>query len=105
MKIEVLGTFLTILANFAHEPWQLNFRSNGIIPDATALDIAVTKGVVHAVKNLVKKGAHSVGRDRATALGLARKNLEMTNDYLRRKNLERCVFIIENVCYLCRVGI
>lgn len=105
MKIEVLGTFLTILANFAHEPWQLNFRSNGIIPDATALDIAVTKGVVHAVKNLVKKGAHSVGRDRATALGLARKNLEMTNDYLRRKNLERCVFIIENVCYLYRVGI
>ena len=96
MKIEVLGTFLTILANFAHEPWQLNFRSSGILPDATALDIAVTKGNVHAVKNLVKKGAHSAARDRTTALGLAKKNLELTNEYLRRKNLERCVIIIEN---------
>ena len=105
MKLEVLGTFLTILANFAHEPWQLSFRSNGIMPDATALDIAVAKGSVHAVKNLVKKGAHSVRRDRTTALGLARKNLEMTNDYLLRKNLDRCVFIIENVCYPCRVSI
>ena len=100
MKLEVLGTFLTILANFAREPWQLNFRSNGILPDATALDIAVAKGNVHAVKNLVKKGAHSVSRDRATALALAKKNSEMTTEYLQRKNLERCVFIIENVSTL-----
>ena len=105
MKLEVLGTFLTILANFAHEPWQLNYRSDGLMPNATALDIAVTKGNVHAVKNLVKKGAHSVPKDRATALGLAKKNLEMTTEYLRRKNLERCVFIIENVGTLSELSL
>ncbi len=96
MKLEVLGVFLTILANYAREPWQLNFRSDGIMPNATALDIAVSLGSVHAVKNLVKKGAHSAAGDRASALKIAREHLDVTSDYLQKKNLERCIFIIEN---------
>ena len=96
MKAEVVGVFLTILANYAREPWQLNFRSDGILPNATALDIAVSLGNVHAVKNLVKKGAHKATGDRASALKLARAHVEKTSDYLQRKNLERCIFIIEN---------
>jgi len=96
MKLEVLGVFLTILANYAREPWQLNFRSDGIMPNATALDIAVSLGNVHAVKNLVKKGAHLAPGDRASALKLAKAHLDVTSDYLQKKNLERCIFIIEN---------
>ena len=42
MKIKVMGTFLIILKKFALEPWQLNFRSDGILPWATALDIAAS---------------------------------------------------------------
>lgn len=94
MKIEVVGLFLTILTNFAREPWQLNFRSDGIIPNASALDIAASKGNVHAVKNLVKKGAHLAGGSRAS--GWAQAQLSATTEYMQRKNLERCTFIIEN---------
>lgn len=99
MKIEVLGTFLTVLANYAREPWQLNYRSDGILPHASALDIAVSKANVHAVKNLVKKGAHKDSTDRASALRVAKQRLDVAaadDDWLYRKNLERCVFIIEN---------
>lgn len=96
MKLEVLGVFLTILANYAREPWQLNFRSDGIMPNATALDIAVSLGSVHAVKNLVKRGAHLGTADRESALKLAKARLNVTSNYLQKKNLERCVFIIEN---------
>lgn len=97
MKIEVLGTFLTILANYAREPWQLNYRSDGIFPNASALDIAVYKGNVQAVKNLVKKGAHKDATDRAHALRIAKQRLDVAaDDWLYRKNLERCIFIIEN---------
>ncbi|MCJ1276535.1 hypothetical protein MMC21_004341 [Puttea exsequens] len=96
MKLEVIGTFLTVLANYAREPWQLNYRSSGILPNATALDIAVSKGNLHAVKNLVKKGAHKAPADRASALVIAKAELEATNDWLRKKNLERCMYIIEN---------
>lgn len=94
MKIEVVGVFLTILANFAIEPEQLNFRSDGLLPDASALDIAASRGNVHAVKNLVKKGAHLAKGSRAS--GLAQAKLSATTEYMQRKNLERCVFIIEN---------
>lgn len=94
MKLEVVGVFLTILTNFAIEPWQLDFRSNGLLPDASALDIAASKGNVHAVKNLVKKGAHLARGGRAS--GLAQAQLSTATGYMQRKNLERCVFIIEN---------
>ena len=94
MKLEVVGVFLTILTNFAREPWQLNFRSDGLIPNASALDIAASKGNVHAVKNLVKKGAHLAGGSRA--LGWSQSQLSTTTEYMQRKNLERCTFIIEN---------
>lgn len=94
MKIEVLGTFLTILANFAQEPAQINFRSSGLLPDATALDIAASKGNVHAVKNLVKKGARLPDSKRMSRWSQA--VLTSTDDYMTRMNLERCIFIIEN---------
>ena len=94
MKLEVVGVFLTILTNFAIEPWQLNFRSDGLLPDASALDIAASKGNVHAVKNLVKKGAHLAGGSRAS--GWSQSQLSSATEYMQRKNLERCTFIIEN---------
>lgn len=94
MRLEVVGVFLTILTNFAIEPWQLNFRSDGLLPNASALDIAASKGNVHAVKNLVKKGAHLAGGSRAS--GWAQAKLSTTTEYMQRKNLERCTFIIEN---------
>ena len=94
MKIEVVGVFLTILTNFAREPWQLNFRSDGLLPDASALDIAASKGNVHAVKNLVKRGAHLAGGSRAS--GWSQSQVSSTTEYMQRKNLERCTFIIEN---------
>ena len=94
MKLEVVGVFLTILTNFAREPWQLNFRSDGLLPNASALDIAASKGNVHAVKNLVKKGAHLAGGSRAS--GWSQSQLSTTTEYMQRKNLERCTFIIEN---------
>ena len=94
MKIEVVGVFLTILTNFAREPWQLNFRSDGLLPDASALDIAASKGNVHAVKNLVKRGAHMAGGSRAS--GWSQSQVSSTTEYMQRKNLERCTFIIEN---------
>lgn len=94
MRLEVVGVFLTILTNFAIEPWQLNFRSDGLLPDASALDIAASKGNVHAVKNLVKRGAHLGGGSRAS--GWAQAELSTTTGYMQRKDLERCTFIIEN---------
>lgn len=94
MRLEVVGVFLTILTNFAIEPWQLNFRSDGLLPDASALDIAASRGNVHAVKNLVKRGAHLAGGSRAS--GWAQAKLSTTTEYMQRKNLERCTFIIEN---------
>ena len=94
MKIEVIGTFLTILANFAFGPEQLDFRSNGLLPGATALDIAASKGNVHAVKNLCKKGAHTSSG--ASACTLAASVKRKTTDWPQGKNLERCIFIIEN---------
>ena len=94
MKLEVVGVFLTIMTNFAIEPWQLNFRSDGLLPDASALDIAASKGNVHAVKNLVKKGAHLAGGSRAS--GWSQSQLSSATGYMQRKNLERCTFIIEN---------
>ena len=94
MKIEVVGVFLTILTNFARESWQLNFRSDGLLADASALDIAASKGNVHAVKNLVKRGAHLAGGSRAS--GWSQAQLSSTTEYMQRKNLERCTFIIEN---------
>ncbi|KAL9613283.1 MAG: hypothetical protein Q9167_002192 [Letrouitia subvulpina] len=94
MKLEVMGTFLLILANFAKEPWQLNFRSDGILTHATALEIAASQGSMHPVKNLVKNGAHL--ESGSQAVKRAKASLAQTTDPLRRKNLERCIFIIEH---------
>ena len=96
MKLEVIGVFLTILRYLGHEPLQLNFRSNGLLPNANALDIAASIGNVHAVKNLVKKGAHRTEGSRASAIKLAEAKLSETADGMQKKNLERCAFIIEN---------
>lgn len=93
MKIEVMGAFLNTLANFGSRE-QIDFHSDAFLPDATALDIAASKGNVHPVKNLVKNGAHKVSGKRAVAI--ARAELAKTEEYIQRKNLERCIFIIEN---------
>ena len=95
MKLEVLGAFLIILKNFALEPWQLTLRSNGILPNATALDIAASLGSTHAVKNLVMRGAHHPLENRTSALAWANSKLSNTTDFLQKKNLERCAYIIE----------
>ncbi|KAL8854920.1 MAG: hypothetical protein Q9221_000427 [Calogaya cf. arnoldii] len=94
MKMEVMGTFLTILANFAKEKWQLNYRSDAFLPQATALEIAASRGHVHAVKNLVKNGAHVEAGKRA--IEYARTGLAVARERMEKKNLERCIFIIEN---------
>ena len=96
MKVEVIGTFLTILGRFGKEPSQLKFRSDGILTNASALDIAASIGNVHAVKSLVKRGAH-LGSEgsRASALRVVRTELEKAEGYMARKNLERCAFILE----------
>lgn len=94
MKMEVMGTFLTILANFAKEEWQLNFRSDAFLPKATALEIAAARGHVHPVKNLVKNGAHLQAGTRAVEY--ARASLAVATERMEKKNLERCIFIIEN---------
>ncbi len=97
MKVEVIGTFLTILGNLGKKPFQLRFRSDGILPNASALDIAASIGNVHAMKSLVKLGAH-LGSDgsRASALRLVRMELEKAEEYMKTKNLERCAFILEH---------
>ena len=97
MKVEVIGIFLTILGNLGKEPSQLRFRSDVILPNASALDIAASIGNVHAVKSLVKLGAH-LGSDenRASALRVVRAELEKAEEYMKRKNLERCAFILEH---------
>ncbi|KAL8655378.1 MAG: hypothetical protein Q9210_000912 [Variospora velana] len=93
MKMEVMGTFLTILTNYAKEEWQMNFRSDAFYPRATALEIAAAKGHVHPVKNLVKNGAHLESGQ--GAVRLARESLAIATERMARKNLERCIFIIE----------
>lgn len=93
MKLEVMGTFLNILANFRSRE-QVDLSSDALLPNATALEIAALKGNVHPVKILVKNGAHESRGMRAVAL--ARAELTKTEEYLQRKNLERCIFIIEN---------
>lgn len=93
MKIEVMGAFLIMLASFGSRE-QVDFHSDAFFPDATTLEIAASKGNVHPVKNLVKHGAHKVGGKRAVAT--ARAELAKTEEYLQKKNLERCIFIIEN---------
>ena len=102
MKLEVLGVFLNIFSSFGLQHWQLHYRSDGLFPalvsDATALDIAAMRGNVYAVKNLVKKGAHHDG-DGLRAVQHARAALERSTAIegsMERKNLERCIFIIEN---------
>ncbi|KAL8939324.1 MAG: hypothetical protein Q9216_003417 [Gyalolechia sp. 2 TL-2023] len=94
MKMEVMGTFLTILTNYAKEEWQMNFRSDAFYPKATALEIAAGRGHVHPVKNLVKNGAHLQAGKRAVEL--AKIGLATATERMARKNLERCIFIIEN---------
>lgn len=98
MKTEVSGLFLFILSNFMSRE-RIDYRSNGLLPNANALDIAARYGNVHAVKALVKKDAHLAPGSRATALSLARGALEKdvdTDNFLLKKNLERCIYILEN---------
>ncbi len=96
MKIEVIGLFLVVQGYYTSEPWQLDFRSDGILPHASALDIASSIGNVLAVKNLVKNGAHKLSG--VSALKIVRDKLEgsATMEYMERKNLERCAYIIEH---------
>lgn len=94
MKIEALNLFLIILKKFALESWRLAFRSNGIFLNSTALDIAASLGNVHAVKHLVKNGAYRSLESRVSAL--TNSKLSQTTDFLRRKNLDRCAFVIQN---------
>ena len=93
MKTEVNGLFLFILSNFMSRE-RIDFRSDGIMKDASALDIAAANGNVQSVKALVKKDAHL--RSRETALNLAREKLDSSQGFLTRKHLERCIFIIGN---------
>ena len=93
MKIEVMGAFLNVLANFGSRE-QVDFHSDALLPNATALEIAASKGNVHPVKNLVKNGAHKASGKSAVAI--ARAELAKAEEYLQKKNLERCIFIIEN---------
>ena len=101
MKLEVMGVLLNILGSFALKPGQLQYRSNGFdpekFPDATALDIAAARGIVHAVKILVKKGAHLKG-DGQRAVEYAKRALNSLDgkvSTMTKKNLERCIFILE----------
>lgn len=95
MKTEVSGLFLFILANFM-DRGKIDFRSDGILSDTSALDIAAVNGNVHAAKALCKKDAHVASGESAS--GLARKSLESVeeSDFLAKKNLERCLYVIEN---------
>lgn len=93
MKTEVSGLFLFILANFMDRA-KIDFRSSGLLPRASALDIAAVNGNVHAVKALAKKTAHRASG--SSAVSLARAALATATDFLRKKNLERCIYIIEN---------
>ena len=95
MKTEVSGLFLFILANFM-DRGKIDFRSDGILSNASALDIAAVNGNVYAVKALCKKDAHVVSGQSAS--GLARKTLEGVeqSDFLTKKNLARCLFVTEN---------
>lgn len=101
MKTEVSGLFLYILTNFLSRQY-IDFRSDGILPNASALDIAAVNGNVHAVKALVKKEAHIASGKSALALAkdalerLANKEGYYGDLFSARKNLDRCVFIIEN---------
>ena len=94
MRVEVMGTFLTILKYFGQDPSQVNFRSDGIYAGATAIDIALSKGVVHAVWHLAKKGATLPSTNWVSALN--RVHVQANEDYLKNKNFERCVYIVEN---------
>ncbi|KAL6713986.1 hypothetical protein ACLMJK_008480 [Lecanora helva] len=101
MKLEVIGVILNVLGSFNLEPSQLHYRSSGfgpkILPNASALDIAAARGNVYAVKILVKKGAHTNG-DGAQAIECAKNALtrsEAPDASMEKKNLERCIFILE----------
>ena len=96
MKLEVIGISLFILKNVISDFSQLNFRSSGVLPDATALDIAAALGNVHMVKYLVKRGAHHSPENRASVLAMIDSKRSETTCCLRRRNLERCAFIVEN---------
>lgn len=91
MKTEVTGLFLLILTNFMTRE-KIDYRSDGILKAASALDIAAVNGNVHAVKALVKKNAQHASRKSAT--NLAQLALARSQNFLLRKNLERCIFII-----------
>ena len=92
MKTEVSGLFLFILSKFMSRE-RIDFPSDGLLPNASGLDVAAANGNVHAVKALVKKGAHLASG--TTAIASAKHKLETCEDSLEETNLERCIFIIE----------
>ena len=94
MKVEVMGTFLTILQNFAQDSSQVDFRSDGLMTGATALEIAASRGIVHAVRHLVKKDATLPSKEQLSELRSALS--AESEDYIHKKNLERCIYIIES---------
>lgn len=91
MKIEVSGLFLLILTNFMDRE-KIDYRSDGLLKAASALDIAAVNGNVHAVKALVKKDAHRASGE--SAANLARLALSRSQGFMLQKNLERCIYII-----------
>lgn len=93
MKTEISGLFLFILANFMSRE-RIDFRSDGIMKGASALDIAAVNGNVHAVKALAKKDAHRDSGE--TASNLACEKINLSRDFLTRNHLKRCIFIIES---------
>ena len=95
MKVEVMGTFLTILKYFGQDPSQINFRSDGIYAGATAIEIAFSKGVVHAVWHLAKKEGATLPSTNWVSAS-TRAHVQASEDYLKHKNFERCVYIVEN---------
>ncbi|KAL8796268.1 MAG: hypothetical protein Q9195_001383 [Heterodermia aff. obscurata] len=107
MKLEVIGVLLNVLGSFKFGEEELKYRSSALDEDASALDIAARRGNLYAVKNLVKKGAHRGGGNMGRAVECARKALERieagegkegkgeAEAGMERKNLERCIFVIE----------
>ena len=107
MKTEVMGAFLITLANYGKDRDQIDFKSEGLTPGkaSSALEIAASRGIVHAVKNLVKKGAHILAGN--VAIAAAKRSIsrleqipgsdQATDDVtaLKKKSLERCVVILE----------
>lgn len=94
MEREVNGIFLTILTSFGHNTEQLHFRSDGLLPNATALDIAASRENIFAVQSLCERGARLVS-DQSVYTRAAKIEQELSDDLVLRKDVENRTFIIE----------